>query len=138
MKKRKMEEEKMNRAEAIKVAREALAAYEKTVQAAEEVKKLGPPSGLGTCIMTDKGTGFYGVRYQCSECQHEEHGAASWKFCPHCGAGIVRFDKREGDAELVRVTVEQDEPKPETLARSVTQPTQATQETLSPFRKEKK
>jgi hypothetical protein len=42
----------MEENDAITAARKAFAAYETALKAAEEVRKLGPPRDLGTCIMS--------------------------------------------------------------------------------------
>jgi hypothetical protein len=76
-------------------ARKAIEAYEKAVAAAQQALLDGPPTGLGATIMREKPYGVHGLgkgNYVCSECG-KDRNSTGWKFCPHCGCEIVRFDK---------------------------------------------
>ena len=73
-----------------KVAREAFQAYEKAIKAAQEVIAAGPiPVSGTTTVMTES----HGGRYSCAECEGSGF-AKGWKFCPFCGAEIMRFENR--------------------------------------------
>ena len=99
----------MKHADSIKLARKAFAAYEHAIAAAEEVRKLGPPRDLGTCIMTACGR-YQMEQHECSECGHKTREKDGCKFCPHCGAEVIRFDHApEPEAVKVMVTVTPEE-----------------------------
>jgi hypothetical protein len=93
----------------IQAARKAFHAYERAVAAAREVMADGPVRGLGTTILEAQypegmhrsdPTGF-----KCVECEVVHPGAVDvlgWKFCPGCGAEIMRF-AREPEREPEKV-----------------------------------
>jgi hypothetical protein len=68
-----------------------------------------------TTVMTEERKCCERILYACSECRRTEF-AEGWKFCPHCGAEIIRFDREHvpGPGEevhiLVRVESVQQEP----------------------------
>jgi hypothetical protein len=78
----------------LKAAREAFHAYEKAVEAAQEVIAAGPPRGPGTTVMTGQALSSFSatidIKYNCAECG-ERRAMKGDKFCAHCGREIVRF-----------------------------------------------
>src|ERR1700678_3622742 len=80
-----------------KAARKVFSAYERVVQAAQELIAAGPPRGLGGTVMVrDNYPHFYGAdKFKCSECGFRGE-AESWKFCPGCSEEIMRFDRPKG------------------------------------------
>lgn len=87
--------------EKLSAARKAFMAYEKAVKAAQEA--LTTPTGFGGTIMTLSGE-YQFVSYSCSECQISVSSSnrETWKFCPGCGAEIVRWD-REPKTNIIMV-----------------------------------
>jgi len=80
----------------IEAARKAFQAYERAVAAAREIIADGPVRGLGTTVMEAqysewRNSGPHG--YKCSECGFTARTSIEdgWKYCPGCGAEIVRF-----------------------------------------------
>jgi hypothetical protein len=61
---------------------------------------------MRTTVMTEERKGSQGIIYACSECKRTEF-AEGWKFCPHCGAEIIRFDREHvpGPGEEVHIEV---------------------------------
>jgi hypothetical protein len=72
----------------IQVARKAFAAYEAVLKA---IQQCPPPKVPGPTVMTQLGDSW-SYRFKCSECAEEWQHCQSWKFCPHRGCEIIRFD----------------------------------------------
>ena len=94
----------------LEAVRNAIAAYEETLA---ELKKV-PPRAVGTTIITEGEKHFGGsATYTCSECSHSERFqfCPTWKFCPYCGAEIIRFTLQpEPETITVAARVERSEP----------------------------
>jgi rubrerythrin len=89
-----------------RAARKAFEAYEAAVKAAQEIIEQGPPKGLDSCVMTRDSD--WHQRYTCSECGDAGGASRDWKFCPHCGSEIIRFDEPEAEVRTVTVRVTQE------------------------------
>jgi len=57
----------------------------------------------GDCVMTEIGP--WSSRDECSECKRRSQAKArGYKFCPYCGAEIIRFDQAASE-RTIEVTV---------------------------------
>jgi len=91
-----------SRTKQIQAARRAFAAYEKAVKIAEEIAASKPPRGLGVCVMTGTESSSMtsiAIAYECSECGGT--GGKRCKFCPDCGAEIIRFETRPAPTTMI-------------------------------------
>ena len=86
----------MKTSDKLKAAQEAFAAYERALQAAQDVVDDGPPTGLGTTLMIEVDRTEWSNKFACCECKKcvLHQGIPTWKFCPHCGAEIIRWKQR--------------------------------------------
>jgi DNA-directed RNA polymerase subunit RPC12/RpoP len=107
----------------VRQASKAMEAYEKAVIAAQEmIAQGGLVHGLGATVMVGRLEPWIiePTSYVCAECSANCHtsGAKDWKFCPYCGAEILRWDRgvRSG-AEPVKLNLEVEEPKRKRGAR---------------------
>jgi predicted nucleic acid-binding Zn-ribbon protein len=99
----------------IQAVKKAFEAYEKAVAAAREVIKDGPIRGLGTCMMEVHYSNSDPNRvesYKCTECGITlstgwVSSVEGWKFCPGCGAEIMKFarDSKPGSEQSAHIEV---------------------------------
>jgi hypothetical protein len=80
---------------------------------------------MRTTVMTEERKGSQGIIYACSECKRTEF-AEGWKFCPHCGAEIIRFDREHvpgpGEEVHIQMSVETVQQEPTELMFTETEP----------------
>jgi DNA-directed RNA polymerase subunit RPC12/RpoP len=67
---------------------------------------------MNDCVMTQS---YWGNSYECSECKQRSDAAREqgYRFCPHCGAQIIRFDKVDSRQNVVALVLHEEPPRRE-------------------------
>jgi DNA-directed RNA polymerase subunit RPC12/RpoP len=104
----------VNPTDKIKAARRAFQAYERAVEAAQQaMAEGGLIYGLGATVMVGHfdSWGNEPASYACAECGSTcpnvtRYSMNDWKFCPFCGAEILRWDrKKHEETRTIKVKV---------------------------------